>query len=214
MTKSPDLSYRELSERFFSSRSEKDYNMLYVKVKPGLRSYILNIVKDAHAADDVLANTLTKLWTKIDQYKPEYQITTWLYKIAFNECIGYIRKRNRKYSLDSMQEYGIDVTTNNQITSGSTALADDTYDIVNESDFYEEDNFLQEQYEAAVKSINMLKPMYRGIMQDRLLENMKYEEIASKHDVSLQTIKNRVRRGKILIQRALQEKKLVKTETF
>lgn len=188
--------------------------MLYVKVKPGLRSYVLNIVKDAHAADDVLANTLTKLWTKIDQYKPEYQITTWLYKIAFNECLSYIRKRNRKYSLDSMQEYGSEVTTNNQITSDSVILADDTDDLVNESNFYKEDNFLQEQYEAAVKSINTLKPMYRDIMQDRLLENMKYEEIASKHDVSLQTIKNRVRRGKILIQRALQEKKLVKTETF
>ena len=77
-------SYRELSENFFTSRSERDYVELYNKVKPGLRSYIYNVVKDNNAADDILVNTLTKLWTKIDQYDPQYQITTWLYRIAFN----------------------------------------------------------------------------------------------------------------------------------
>ena len=80
------LSYRELSENFIKSKSEKDYNALYQRVKPGLRNYISNVVKDVNATEDVLTNTLTKMWTKIDQYNPSYQITTWLYRIAFNEC--------------------------------------------------------------------------------------------------------------------------------
>ena len=78
------LTYRELAENFYKTRSEKDYNKLYIRVKPGLKSYVTKMVKDSELADDILSNVLVKLWTKIDQYKPEYQITTWLYKIAFN----------------------------------------------------------------------------------------------------------------------------------
>ena len=206
MSKTSDLSYRELAENFYASRSEKDYNVLYKKVKPGLKSYIFNIIKDSEATDDVLANTLTKLWTKIDQYNPEYQITTWLYKIAFNECLSHIRKRNRRYSLDAMRDYGIEVAEGNHTTNMADNLLQDAEDRMTEEDFYNEDNFLQEQFESAVDSINSLKPMYRSIMQDRLFEGMKYEDIAEKYNVSLQTVKNRVRRGKVLIQRAMSEK--------
>jgi DNA-directed RNA polymerase specialized sigma24 family protein len=85
MTKIAKPNYRELTENFLETRSEKDYTNLYRKVKPGLRSYIGKIVKDADATEDILVNTLTKMWTKIDQYDPQYQITTWLYLIAFNE---------------------------------------------------------------------------------------------------------------------------------
>lgn len=206
MTKKSELSYRELAENYFTSRSEKDYNKLYAKVKPGLKSYIFNMLKDSEATNDVLSNTLTKLWTKIDQYKPEYQITTWLYKIAFNECLGYIRKRNRKYSLDAMRDYGIEVTEGNHTTNMADTLLQDAEEPMTEDEFYDEDNFLQEQYETAIDCIDSLKTMYRSIMQDRLYRGMKYEAIAEKYDVSLQTVKNRVRRGKVLIQHAMAKK--------
>jgi DNA-directed RNA polymerase specialized sigma24 family protein len=41
--------------------------------------------------------------------------------------------------------------------------------------------------------------MYKGILEDRLLNNMKYEDIADKYNLPLQTIKNRIRRGKAII---------------
>ena len=41
--------------------------------------------------------------------------------------------------------------------------------------------------------------MYKGILEDRLLNNMKYEDIATKYELPLQTIKNRIRRGKAII---------------
>ena len=56
-----------------------------------------------------------------------------------------------------------------------------------------------EQYYNALKAIAELKPMYKEIMEDRLIKNMKYEDIAKKHKVNLQTVKNRIRRGKMLI---------------
>ena len=191
-------SYRELSENFFTSRSERDYVQLYNKVKPGLRSYIYNVVKDNNAADDILVNTLTKLWTKIDQYDPQYQITTWLYRIAFNECLGYIRKRNRSYSIDGMREFGVEITESNKLSYSAQDLLIE-YHQMSEQDFIEEDAHLQNQYESALESIKNLQPLYQTILEDRLLNNMKYEDIATKHNLPLQTVKNRIRRGKTLI---------------
>jgi RNA polymerase sigma-70 factor (ECF subfamily) len=201
MSKSKELSYRQLSETFINSKSEKDYNALYVRVKPGLKNYIHNVVKDNEATDDILTNTLTKMWTKIDQYDPKYQITTWLYRIAFNECLGWIRQRNRKYSIDAMKEYGIEISEHYSHTSAHDLLIE--IESKTEADFIEEDEALMNSYELALKAIQDLKPMYRDIIEDRLLNNMKYEDIASKYGVPLQTVKNRIRRGKILIQESM-----------
>lgn len=200
---SKQLSYRQLSENFIKSKSEKDYKLLHDRIKPGLRNYINNVVKDNEATDDILTNTLTKMWTKIDQYDPNYQITTWLYRIAFNECLGWIRQRNRKSSIEAMKEYGIEVSEHYAHTTAHDLLIEVEHKT--ELDFIEEDQALMDSYELALKAIQDLKPMYRDIIEDRLLNNMKYEDIASKYSVPLQTVKNRIRRGKILIQEGMQK---------
>lgn len=194
---SKQISYRELSENFVKSRSERDYNALYVRVKPGLKNYISNVVKDSEATDDILTNTLTKMWTKIDQYDPSYQITTWLYRIAFNECLGWIRQRNSKYSLETMKEYGIEISDQYAHTSAKDLLIES--ELKTESEWLEEDQYLTDRYELALTNIDNLKPMYKGIIEDRLLNHMKYEDIADKYNLPLQTVKNRIRRGKSII---------------
>ena len=194
---SKQISYRELSENFVKSRSERDYNALYLRVKPGLKNYIANVVKDSEATDDILTNTLTKMWTKIDQYDPSYQITTWLYRIAFNECLGWIRQRNAKYSIETMKDYGIEISDQYANTSARELLIE--AELKTESDWLEEDNDLQNRYELALTSINNLKPMYKEIIEDRLINQMKYEDIAAKYNLPLQTVKNRIRRGKSII---------------
>ena len=196
--------YRELTENFLETKSEKDFTALYRKVKPGLKSYIYKIVKDNEAADDIAGNTLTKMWTKIDQYDPQYQITTWLYRIAFNECLGYINDRNKKTSLNKLAEFGIEVGDEGFIGGDISQLIEDS-EIKTEQDFLDEDAELQNQYTLALKAIQSLKPIYREIVIDRLLNNMKYEDIADKYDLPLQTIKNRILRGKRIITEELEK---------
>ncbi len=187
-------SYRELAENFIKTRSERDYKILYDKIKPGLETYVFNVVKDNEAKDDIVTNTLTKLWTKADQYDPQYQITTWLYRIAFNECLGWIRQRNKKRSIDALQDSGIEVSRYYARTSARDLLVEMEYK--SEEDYLEEDNELMNRYESALRGIENLKPMYKGILEDRLLNNLKYEDIATKHDLTLQTIKNKIHSGK------------------
>lgn len=198
------LNYRELTENFLETKSEKDFTALYRKVKPGLKSYIYKIVKDSEATEDIVGNTLTKMWTKIDQYDPQYQITTWLYRIAFNECLGYINERNKKTSLNKLAEFGIEVGDEGFIGGDISQLIEDS-ELKTEQDFLDEDQDLQNQYTGALKAIQSLKPIYRDIVIDRLLNNMKYEDIADKYDLPLQTIKNRILRGKRIITEELEK---------
>ena len=195
-------SYRELTENFIATRSESDFTSLFYKVKPGLTSYINKIVKDREMAEDIAVNTLTKLWTKIDQYDPQYQITTWLYRIAFNDALGHINNRNKQSSLDALSDYGVEVSENGEFINGPNGLsgAIEDYVMKTEQDFLEEDTELMETYGRALNQIENLKEMYKEIVIDRLINEMKYEEIAEKHDLPLQTIKNRIRRGKAIIE--------------
>ena len=195
-------SYRELTENFLTTRSEADFTALFYKVKPGLTTYINKIVKDREMAEDIAVNTLTKLWTKIDQYDPQYQITTWLYRIAFNDALGHINNRNKQSSLDALSDYGVEVSENGEFVSGTKGLngAIEDYVMKTEQDFLEEDDELMAKYGRALTEIENLKGMYKEIVIDRLINEMKYEEIAEKHDLPLQTIKNRIRRGKAIIE--------------
>jgi RNA polymerase sigma-70 factor (ECF subfamily) len=199
------LTYRELTENYLASRSEKDFTALYRKVKPGLRSYIYKIIKDQEATEDVLVNTLAKMWTKIEQYDPQYQITTWLYRIAFNECIGFINDRNKKTSLNKLSEFGIEVEDGGLIREELSILLEDA-EAKTEQDFLDEDLELELQYTNCLKAIQDLKPIYKEIVIDRLIHNMKYEDIAEKYDLPLQTIKNRILRGKRIIAEQIENK--------
>ena len=196
--------YRELTENYIETKSHADYTRLYNRVKPGLTRYIANIIKDGEMAEDIAVNTLIKMWTKIDQYNPEYQITTWLYRIAMNDALGYIRERNKSTSMDRLRDdFGVDI--NSQGTIESTSIQDlmAEAEMKTEMDFYDEEEALNARYELALEAIRDLKPLYRDILVDRLINNMKYKDIAVKYGINLQTVKNRIRRGRTLISEAV-----------
>jgi RNA polymerase sigma-70 factor (ECF subfamily) len=191
-------SYRELTENFLETRSDADFTALFYKIKPGLTNYINKIVKDRELAEDIAVNTLAKMWTKIDQFDPQYQITTWLYRIAFNDSLAHINQRNKNSSLDQLSEFGVEINENG-IINLDMAGAFEEYEMKTEQDFLDEENELMSTYERTLKAIDSLKEMYKSILVDRLINDMKYEDIAEKHDLPLQTIKNRIRRGKAIV---------------
>lgn len=198
--------YRELTENYIATKSHTDYTRLYNRIKPGLTKYIAGVIKDGDIAEDIAVNTLIKLWTKIDQYDPQYQITTWLYRIAMNEALGYIRERNRTSSIDRMRDdFGVEVNGNGMLDTSSIQDLIEEAEMKTEMDFYDEEEALTERYEMALDAIRNLKPLYREILVDRLINNMKYKDIAVKYNIELQTVKNRIRRGRTLIQESVGE---------
>lgn len=199
--------YKELALDFKKTRSEKTYNELYYKMRPGLWSYVNNIVKDPTIADDIVSTTLTKVYLKIDQYKEDYQITTWAYRIAYNESIGWIRFRNRIVSMNVFTDAGVELPMNESFTTVDGFLPK------TEGDWRDEESILDEQVRLTREAINALPPMYRGYMVERFFNHKSYSDILDimkrfEKGINLQTVKNRIFRGRKIVKKQLKGMRL------
>jgi RNA polymerase sigma-70 factor (ECF subfamily) len=204
MPKKTKKTYKELAIEFKKTRSEKVYNELYAKRRPGLRAYVNNIVRDPNVCEDIVSTTLTKVYLKIEQYNEDYQITTWAYRIAYNECIGWIRYRNRRVSMNAFTDKGIEppmfmmphIDTNNEMPP-------------TEADYWDVENLLTEKVRLTTEAIKALPPMYKRFMEERFLNLKSYNDILSimsdsEKGINLQTVKNRIFRGRKIIKKQLE----------
>lgn len=224
--------YNSLAKEYKRTKSDIAFTKLYHKMRPSLRNFIKNIVKDGDVTEDLLARTFQKIYEKIDTYDESFSITTWAYTIGKRECLRWIkRERNPRISLSYLSEFGSEVTSDDDVLSVSKnglSFEDDEYK--GEEEYLVEDNLLEERYNTAITTIQSLKPMYRDILVDILFNKMKYKEVALKYDEelqeakakydaksisassyagvykkALQRVKNRVRRGKSLVATELEE---------
>tara|TARA_R110001592_G_scaffold162601_1_gene396204 strand:+ start:11204 stop:11830 length:627 start_codon:yes stop_codon:yes gene_type:complete len=199
--------YKELALDFQNTKSQKTFKQLYEKMKPGLWGYISRIVKCPDAADDIFSVTLTKIYNLIDDYNPDYQITTWAYKIAYNDALGYLNKQKKKISMNVFTDKGIEPPS----MYGNDTLDRDIP--ITESDLVEADNIFQERFDTTVSEIHKLPILYKRYMIERFLNNKSYNDILEimsndEKGISLQTVKNRIFRGKKIIKNKLEKTKL------
>jgi RNA polymerase sigma-70 factor (ECF subfamily) len=239
--------YRELAIAFKESKSETIFNRLYAKIKPGLTNYVFNIVRNADATEDIVSDTLSKLYTHIDSYDPTFEITTWMYRIARNSAIQFIYQQKAKISLDKFKEWGFDATENYEgdISVGISAASEGGFPTDNffgksEEDYIEESALLLRKKELVIEAITGLKLKYRKIMEDRFINKLSYQAIVDKNNdpinqkidnllddiskiesieekkklyftierskreiITLQTVKNRINRGRKSVQEIL-----------
>ena len=108
-------------------------------------------------ADDVLQNTFLKAWKSLPDFEGKSKISTWLYRIAVNEALDFIRKKNA-CSVVSGDE-------NELLGVYSRLLADEYFD----------GNQAEAKLHAAV---SMLPDVQRTVFQMKYFEEMKYSEIS------------------------------------
>jgi len=203
--------YKELALEFQRTRSDKVFTELYEKMRPGMRSYVYKIVKDWDNTDDIVSNTLTKVYFKIDQYNPAYQITTWAYRIAYNECIGWIRQRNRKVSLSVFADKGVEATASSKFSFQNPLHDYETP--MTENDHWDEEHEIEERDRIVKEAIHALPPIYKRYMIERFLNHKSYNDILDMMEkkekgVSLQTVKNRIFRGRKIVKKQLENMRI------
>ena len=109
---------KTLMLEFQATKDHQSFTKLYKKLSPSLKNYIRNIVKDTDVAEDLLANTFTKIFTKVDQYDPTWQASTWAYTIAHREGLRWIKKeRNPRVSLSIFNENGSDAVSDEDMVA-------------------------------------------------------------------------------------------------
>jgi RNA polymerase sigma factor (sigma-70 family) len=200
---------KKLMLEFQADKNHSSFAKLHKKLLPGIKNYIRGIVKDRDVTEDLVSNTFLKIYTKIDQYDPHWQASTWAYTIAHRECLRWIKKeRNPRVSISFLSDNGSEVIYDEDDlkVSNNSFKNEDFYEIKTHSDYIKQDTLISEQFEYAQLSIQNLKPMYRDILHDNLNLGLKYKEISEKYNLPLQTVKNRIRRAKQLVSESIADR--------
>ena len=168
---------------------QKAYQTLFEAHKQAIFHIIVKIVRNSEEAQDLVQETFIKAFGSLKSYNPTYRFTTWLYKIAANSSIDYIRKRKiQTFSLDQPLE-----TKNGRV---SVEVADMSY-------HPERDLTAKQQKVSISEAIDSLPNKYRQVIVKRHQEDKSYEEIASSLGVPVGTVKARIFRARELLKKKL-----------
>src|SRR6056297_1064481 len=96
----PEYSDKELLE-MFRTEEQRNYafNLIVMKYQEKLYWHIRKIVIRHDDADDVLQNTFIKVWKSLDKFREASKLYTWLYRIATNESLTFLKQQKNKYLL-------------------------------------------------------------------------------------------------------------------
>ncbi len=75
------------------------FNLLVRKYQQKVYWHIRKMVIDHDDADDLVQESFVKVWKNIDSFREDAQLYTWIYRIATNECLNFLRKKKNKYFL-------------------------------------------------------------------------------------------------------------------
>lgn len=117
---------------------------------------IRRMVLDHDDANDLLQNTFIKAWTNLDQFRGDARLSTWLYRIALNECLNFLNRQKAQNNL----------SIDNEETSIANQL---------ESDSYFDGDETQRLFQEA---IHTLPEKQRMVFQLKYFQEMKYEDIS------------------------------------
>jgi|JI10StandDraft_1071094.scaffolds.fasta_scaffold00207_46 RNA polymerase sigma-70 factor (ECF subfamily) len=183
---------QKLAGEFIKQKSDKSFRDLFERLKPGILNHCFLIVKDPSLAEDAFLNTMSKIWQKIDQYNDERgNFSTWCYNIARNETL-LLMKEEKKYNARTSLEMEF-FSSNNEIgdVGGTYNMEEDQ-----SNSFFNETNKFDEIYGSVIEEIENLPDLYKNIMIDREINNMKYKDIAEKYDLKKRSVATRIRRAR------------------
>jgi RNA polymerase sigma-70 factor (ECF subfamily) len=135
---------------------------------------------------------MSKIWQKIEQYNDERgNFSTWCYNIARNETLLLMKEEKKYYARTSLEmEF---FSSNNELgdMGGSYNMEEDQ-----SNSFFNETSKFEEIYESVINEIEGLPDLYKNIMIDREINNMKYKDIAEKYDLKKRSVATRIRRAR------------------
>ena len=168
----------------FQGGDENAYIVLVNRYKDKLINFIYHYLKDSESAEDVVQETMIKLYQKKHYYKEIAKFSTWLYTIAKNLANTELRKRkNRKITL--LSHFSNDDKTY-EIPSDDLEIGQQVQtDVVNE---------------IIKNAVNQLSEKFKTVIILRDIQEISYEEISEIIGIPIGTVKSRINRARLQLQ--------------
>ena len=184
MTEDTDIKDNDLALKAMSGDTQA-FSSLAARYTGQLRLYIQSICPNPTDAEDICQESLRKAYQRIGSFNPEYLFRTWLFSIARNTSIDHIRRRST-FSTVKLGE------------------ADEPVVEGHETESSPEDHMIDDQsYDLFIRSIAALPDRYRLIAELRLLHDLSYQDIADETGLPLNTVRTRIRRAKLLLEKMM-----------
>lgn len=158
-------------------------------------SLIFRMVRDRETAEDLAQDTFIKVLNNIDRYRPEFKLSSWLFKIANNVTIDHLRRRQ-------LATVSLDGSPHAQTAAEAQATS---LDVESRGESALEAIESRELGTAIEQAIGKLRPEYRSCILLRHVEGRSYEEIAATLDLPLGTVKTYIHRARHELREALED---------
>lgn len=168
------------------------YKFLVRKYHDAIHNLVYKMVPDKSDVDDLTQEAFIKAFNSIKSFNFEFAFSTWLYKIATNNCIDYLRKKKiRTFSIDKPIE-----TKDGEI---EFEIPDSTYQP-------DKDVVTIQRRQIIEEAVSHLPEKYRRVIIMRHQEEKSYEEIAEALDMPLGTVKAHIFRAREVLYKALKDR--------
>ena len=173
---------------------QKAYAELMERYRDSIFHLCRKMVFNDDDADDLTIETFGKAFQRLKQYTPAFAFSTWLFKIASNHCIDFIRKKRiNALSLDR----GIESEEGGNI---QFTIKDDAPDPIETLE-------KKQRVEKMRLVVSELKPRYRKLVELRYFEEYSYDEIALELDLPLGTVKAQLYRARDILTSVMESSK-------
>jgi RNA polymerase sigma-70 factor (ECF subfamily) len=164
---------------------EKAFARLLSRYKDTIYFMLLKMLNNRSDAEDLTIEAFGKAFKNLHQYSPTYAFSTWLFKIASNNCIDFLRKRKGiTISIESDDEHS-EMSEVSRIKS---------------KDLNPEEKLIRKQKAILLqKVVRRLKPHYQELVELRYFREMSYEEIAEELSLPLGTVKAQLFRARQML---------------
>ena len=175
----------------FQKGNEDAYVQLVNRYKDKLINFVFRMIGDFEQSEDIVQETMIKLYYKKHYYREIAKFSTWIYTIARNQTNTELRKKKRKQTL-SLSRFG-----KNEKDYELAAIQPRIEKEV-------EDKFLLKRIQSC---INKLPDHYKTVIILRDIEQLSYEDISKIVSAPLGTIKSRINRARLQIQAEIKDYK-------
>jgi len=176
----------KLIDKATKEKDQTAYAELMKRYKKPVYHMILKMVRNVDDAEDLTIEAFAKAFKNLHRFKKDYTFSTWLFRIATNNAIDFIRKKK----LDTLS-----IDSSYKDDDGETISIDVQDDKLNP----QEETIKKQKIGLIRDFVTKLPPKYQRLVKLRYFEELSYEEIAKELDAPLGTVKAQLHRARELM---------------